>query len=60
MHKFLHQQNIERFRRQLINAVDDRQRQVLRTLLAEEEAKALVDEARAAGGDNPTDYGRPR
>src|ERR1700751_3868524 len=55
MHKFLHQQKIERFRRHLTNALDDRQREVLRTLLAEEEAKALADEARAAGADNPTD-----
>jgi hypothetical protein len=57
MHKFLHRQNIERFRRQLTNAVDDRQREMLRTLLAEEEAKAVADEARAADADNPTDYG---
>ena len=37
MHKFLHQQNIERFHQQLTQAVDDRQRETLRTLLAEGE-----------------------
>src|SRR5689334_20341008 len=37
--RFLHQQNLERFRKQLAGPVDDGQRKVLLLLLAEEEAR---------------------
>jgi hypothetical protein len=40
---FIHQQNLERFRRLLAQSTDDKQRQQIRKLLAEEEAKDLHD-----------------
>jgi hypothetical protein len=47
LHQFLHQQNIERFRRKLADCMDDDQRATLRTLLAEEEMKAGLEETAA-------------
>jgi len=49
LQRFLCEQNIERFRRQLSVATDDRQREVLEKLLAEEEAKARIDAWKAEG-----------
>src|SRR5579871_2466571 len=49
LQRFLCEQNIERFRRQLSVAADDRQREVLEKLLAEEEAKARIDAWKAEG-----------
>jgi hypothetical protein len=40
---FIHQQNLERFRRLLAQSTDESQRQQIRKLLAEEEAKDRRD-----------------
>ena len=40
---FIHQQNLERFRRLLAQSTDESQRAQIRKLLAEEEAKDLRD-----------------
>ena len=45
MDQFLHHANLERFRKQLANTVDEAQRRTLLDLLAAEEAKdSLTDE----------------
>jgi hypothetical protein len=41
MDKFVHQQNLENFRKQLAEAKDEAQRAVLTKLLADEKAKDL-------------------
>jgi hypothetical protein len=41
MDKFVHQQNLENFRKQLAEAKDEAQRMVLTKLLADEKAKDL-------------------
>lgn len=39
MERFVHRQNLEHFRKQLAETTDEQQRERLRKLLAEEEAK---------------------
>ena len=52
MDNFLHRHNIENFRKQLAEAKDDAQRQMLLKLLAEEEQKDIAPVAKEGGANN--------
>lgn len=39
MEKFIHDENLKLFRKQLVESSDEKQRQLLRDLITEEEAK---------------------
>ena len=52
MENFVHRKNLERFRQMLLTATDDEQRERIKRLLAEEEAKD-----RPAGPATPTRRG---
>jgi hypothetical protein len=57
MEKHIRNQNIEQFRRLLRNNPDDVEREVLESLLAEEEAKAEMQECVERGIVSPAERG---